>query len=184
TLGCQGQSAPVPAPAAVPASAAPAPDDRPTFENLDYANWKTFQVGTVVKRRSATRIGANETVSVETFKLLEVNDHEVVIERQNTTERSDGSYKKVNPPERRTYPKSFKIPSGMTAEDFQKPALAAKETGVETVMVCGKPVRAKVFEWTDRVESGVMPITVWLSDEVPGRIVRQEMRVPAIKSHT
>src|SRR5262245_24596552 len=90
TLGCQGRSAPAPARSVSPASATPTQDDRPSVDNPDYANWKAFKVGTLVKRRSATRIGANETVSVETFKLVEVSDNEVVISRQNTTERSDG----------------------------------------------------------------------------------------------
>jgi hypothetical protein len=184
TLGCQSRSAPPQNPVAAPAVAAQAADDRPTFENLDYANWKTFKVGTTITRRTETRIGANATISVDTYKLLDVNDRELVVERQNTTERTDGSYKKVNLPEKRTYAKSFKIPRGMKAEDFERPNPTAKEAGEETLTVCGKAITAKVYKWTDRVESGPMAVTVWVSDEVPGRIVKQEMKVAAIKSET
>jgi hypothetical protein len=169
---------------AAPTAAGQAVDDRPSFENLDYANWKTFKVGTTVIRRTETRDGENATISVDTYKLLDVNDKELVVERQNTTERNDGSYRKVNLPEKRTYAKSFKIPEGMTAEDFEKPTPTAKEAGEETLTVCGKAIKAKIYKWTARVESGPMAVTVWISDEVPGRIVKQEMKVAAIKTET
>jgi hypothetical protein len=180
--GCDGQPARAPRPVARPAAVDSV--DLPVADNLDYVNWKSFQVGTSVTRKSVTRVGENYTASVETLKLLAANDTEVVVERQNTTERSDGSYKAINPPEKRTYVKSFRVPRGMKVEDLQKPALAAKEVGEDLVTVCGKSVKARVFQWSDRSDVGEMQVRLWLSDEIPGRIVKQEIKVPATKSQT
>ncbi|HJZ55799.1 MAG TPA: hypothetical protein VKE74_12600, partial [Gemmataceae bacterium] len=158
----------------------------PMFESLEYANWKRFPVGTMVRRKAVTAAegAAGTTTSVETFTLQQVSDTEVVVERQNTTERSDGSYRAVNPPELRKFLRRFAIPSGMTADDFAKPARGAKPAGEETLTVLGKPYPTKGFTWTDSTEVGPMTIRVWLSDEVPGRLVRQVMTVPKVNTTT
>jgi hypothetical protein len=155
-------------------------------DNADYANWSRFPVGTVVRRKAVTssETGTGTTTSVETFTLKSLTDAEAVVERQNTTERSDGSYRAENPPEPRTYPRQFALPPGMTAADFARPALAAEPAGEETITVLGKAYKASVFTWTDGTESGPMHVKVWLSDEVPGRILRQTMTLPKLKNKT
>lgn len=175
-------------PAAVVPVIDPPPDtsNLPLFDDLDYASWKRVPVGTVVKRKSVTTSETTQatTTSMETFTLKDVNDREVVIERQNTTERSDGSYRAVNPPELRKYPRQFRIPAGMTAEDFAKPARSAKKAGEESILVQGKSYTTTAYTWTDNTEAGRMSVRVWLSPDMPGRIVKQEMKVAALKNTT
>ena len=65
----------------------------------------------------------NSTTSVETFRLAAVSEAEIVVDRQNTTSTSDGSLVQTNPADTRTFPKSFDLPAGMTADDFQKPSM-------------------------------------------------------------
>ena len=184
-VGCGG---PTPTTTAVALEDAPAPPTAPPvlFHDLDYANWRRFPVGTQVKRKSVTsaKKAAGSTTSVETFILKEVTDREVVVVRQNTTTRSDGSYHAVNPPDQRKHPRSFAIPPGMSAEDFSKPSRAAKKAGEEVLMAAGAAYKATVYAWADQTESGTMNIRVWLSDDMPGRIVKQEMTVAALGNTT
>ncbi len=159
---------------------------KPVVENADYKNWKRFPEGTTVKRKSTTasETGTASTTSVETFTLKSATETELVVERQNSTDRSDGSYKVVNPPESRKYVKQFNLPDGMAAEDFTKPSPKAKLLQDETLTVLGKQYATKVYSWADGTEAGPMKVTVWLSDEMPGRVVKQSMIVENLKTTT
>jgi hypothetical protein len=156
----------------------------PTMTHPDYANWSQFPVGTVVVLKSVAQRGESKVTSVETLRLLEKDDRRVIVERQNTTERNDGSYKAENPPEKRTYVKDFVLPPGMTEADFAKPSLKAVLKGSEPMTVLGKTVQCERYEWTDGTEAGPMKITLWRSNEIPGRIVKQLMIVEGTKTTT
>ena len=181
--GCGTKAAP-PADPAVPV--APATPAGPLTDNVNYANWKKFPVGTKVVRRivAANDKGGVSTTSVETLTLKELTDKEVVLERQNTTTRSDGSLNAVNPPEPQRFARQFALPNGMTAEDFSKPSRNAKLKGEETVSVLGKDDKATVYTWTDGTEAGPLHITCWVSDDMPGRIVKQTMTQPNLGNTT
>ena len=173
--GCSSKPADSPR-TGVPAAAAIDPN-QPHVLNADYANWKQFPVGTTVARKAVTARDGNSTTSVETFRLAEVGEAEIVVDRQNTTSRSDSSLTQTNPADTRKFPKSFALPTGMTADDFQKPSMKAKLTGQEVVEIAGKKYATTVYEWTDPTEAGEMKVTVWVSPEVPGRIAKQTMVV-------
>lgn len=187
SAGCGG-NAEKPAPATTGPAPEPAPagPSGPMFDDLDYANWKRFPVGTTVKRKSVTSSeGSAVTVTtVETFTLKGLNDQHAEVSWQNTTERSDGSNRAENPPSVRKIARQFPIPNGMTADDFNKPSRKARPAGEETVTVLGKPYKAVVYAWTDSTEAGPLDVKVWLCDEIPGRIVRQEMRQAGLKNTT
>ena len=72
----------------------------------------------------------------------------------------------------------------MSAEDFSKPARAAKQSGEEAVTVLGKTYRTTVYTWADNTEAGKMEVRLWLSEDMPGRIVKQVMTVAALKNTT
>lgn len=171
TMGC-GKD--IPQTAAAPAGE-PAKPFGPQVLNRDFANWSRFPVGTTVKTKSVTLKGTLHVTSIETLRLVEKSDYELVVERQNTTERNDGSHGAINPPERRTYRKSFSLPAGMNEDDFAKPALKAKSAGNETIEILGKKYDAEVFTWTDQTESGPLEIKIWRSDEMPGRLLKQSI---------
>jgi hypothetical protein len=160
-------------------SAAPAHEpvlpSGPPVLNQDFANWNRFPIGTTVKIKSQTVRGTLHVTSIETLKLVEKSDTELVVERQNTTARNDGTHGAINPPERRTYRKTFALPPGMSEADFAKPALKANALGQETVEILGQKYETDVFTWIDQTESGPLEITLWRSDEMPGRIVKQTM---------
>lgn len=163
---------------AQPAAVVPVPaPPGPTFDTLEYANWKKFPVGTAVKRRASTagKDGKVAVVSVETFTLKALTADEAEVTRQNTTERTDGSLKAVNPEGTLRFKRQFAIPAGMTADDFNKPSRKAKAGPDEELTVLGKTYKAATFTWADATEAGPLEIKVWLSDEVPGRVLKQVM---------
>lgn len=162
--------------AAAPAGE-PALPPGPAILNRDFANWSRFPIGTTVKIKSITERGPLHVTSIDTLKLVEKSEDEIVVERQNTTERNDGSLGAVNPPERRTYRKSFNLPPGMSEADFAKPSLIAKSVGKETVEILGKKYDADVFSWADQTEAGPLDIRLWWSDEMPGRLLKQTMKL-------
>lgn len=170
--GCSSKPAGSP-----PVAVAAADPNQPQVQNADYANWKQFPVGTTVVRKAVTTRDGHSTTSVETFRLAEVGESEIAVDRQNTTSRSDGSPTVANPSDTRKFPKSFALPTGMNADDFQKPSMTAKLTGQEVVEIAGKKYATTVYQWTDSTEAGEMKITVWVSPEVPGRIAKQTMTV-------
>ncbi len=172
TAGCSSKPAGSP-----PVAVAAADPNQPQVQNADYANWKQFPVGTTVVRKAVTTRDGHSTTSVETFRLAEVGESEIAVDRQNTTSRSDGSPTVANPSDTRKFPKSFALPTGMNADDFQKPSMTAKLTGQEVVEIAGKKYATTVYQWTDSTEAGEMKITVWVSPEVPGRIAKQTMTV-------
>jgi hypothetical protein len=151
--------------------------------NQEYANWSRFPIGTEVKRKDVTTNGDTTVTSVKSMKLIERTDERVTIEWHVTTERSDG-FKAVNPPNHTTHQKNFPLPRGMKAEDFAKPSLNAQETGTEKLTVLGKSYDARVFEWKNGTEGGDMLVKAWFADAFPGRVLRQEMKVPALKRTT
>jgi hypothetical protein len=158
-------------------SGEPAMPPGPVILNRDFANWSRFPIGTIVKIKSVTLKGDLHVTSIDTLKLLEKSDTELVVERQNTTERNDGSLGAVNPPERRSYRKSFALPHGMSEADFDKPSLIAKSVGKETVEILGKKYEADVYTWADQTEAGPLDIKLWWSDEMPGRLLKQTMKL-------
>jgi hypothetical protein len=179
-LGCNSSSQPKVevAPPGDPNREKVAPPEM--IESLDYANWKQFPIGTEVIRKEVTASKDTSVTSIRTWKLVELTPEEMVLEWQVTTERADGSYKSVNPPNRSTVKQSFALPKGMSADEFAKPSLNAKKTGEEEITLLGQKYQATVFEWKNSTEGGDMLVKAWFSNAVPGRILKQEMKVAAL----
>ncbi|MBY0456561.1 MAG: hypothetical protein K2V38_04435, partial [Gemmataceae bacterium] len=150
----------------------------PAVDSPDYANWNRFPVGTTVRRRSVTGGGDSTVTSVDTLTLTAKKDDVLTVSRQNTTDRTGDSYKVANPPVPTNYYRQFSLPQGMTAEDFVKPSRNAKAVGTEDVTVLGKTYKATVYTWSNPTEGGRTDVKAWLSDEFPGRVIRQEMTAP------
>lgn len=142
----------------------------------EYANWSQFAVGTTVVRY---RVVTNENGKVKETSTLTLTDksmENLEVTTQVTVERT-GEPIKDNPPEIDRFSRSFSKPAGLSEEFFILPNLKAKKVGIEQHEVHGKTVTVDVFEWTESNEAGPMTVKLWRSDQVPGRIVRQEMLI-------
>jgi hypothetical protein len=178
--GCGGQ----PDPAAVakgtslqnaPPSAAN--ESLPLVDHPEYVHWSQFPVGTAVTRKKEV---SNEhgTVRVTTIvRLAEKTDDKVVVETQVTVDRLNGQPEE-NPPFTAEFPAKFRLPASMKLEQFALPALRAKPIGDETHTAAGREYQAHVFTWEERNETGPMIVKLWRSNEIPGRMLRQEIDGP------
>ncbi|MBP3956805.1 hypothetical protein J8F10_16145 [Gemmata sp. G18] len=181
--GCSGQPAPGAGAVAVEPSAAPS---GPMFDTLEYANWKRFPVGTTVKRKlvTSTERSTNKVTSVNTYTLRTLGSDGIEVTRQNTTDRGDGTPPTVNSGETNRFARQFAIPNGMTADDFNKPSRKAKVAGEEDVTVLGKKYKTTIYSWSDSTEAGPLEVKLWLSEEMPGRIVKQVMKQSTLANTT
>ena len=150
----------------------------------DYDSWKPYPVGTRLVRTNVTTIGDNSTTSVETWTLKSSSASYVEVENQNTTTRSDGSYRKVNEPRVFKYPATIKVHPDLKAEQFTKPDAKATATGEEQLTVLGKEFPCIIYEWDNITEAGDMHIRAWISSAMPGQVVKQVMTVAKLNSTT
>lgn len=178
TAGC-GPTANTPTPAL------PTPADSSDWkrvDNLEYLNWKKFPVGTEVVRTSVTTTAGKSVTTVERFTLKAVSDDELVVDRQNTTTHSEGGYHQANPPDPRKIAPRILVHPEVDADSFRKPDPKAKRAGKEKLTVLGKEYECDKWEWIGTTDQGPMNVTAWLSDDMPGRVVKQEMKVPKVMS--
>lgn len=140
----------------------------------EFVNWSRFPADTTVTRRRETRNSHGKVTVTTTLRLVKKDEQAVVIESR-TIVAHEGAPVLENDAMEVSFPASFKVPDGMTLEQFQLPSLKAKRSSEETIEVLGKQIHAEVYEWNEVNETGPMTVRVWFSQEVPGRIVRQEM---------
>lgn len=182
TTGCGTSNKPM-LPAGVQNPTQASDETGATIAHPEYANWSRFPEGVHVVRY---RITTNENGKVEvtsTWKLEKKSEDFVEIVSQVNVQRS-GEELQENPPESTKFPSQFKLPKGLSEEFFQLPSAKAKKTGEESLDVHGKSISTQIFEWTESNETGPMTVKLWRSDEVPGRIVRQEMLIESSQTKT
>ena len=149
----------------------------------EYSNWSRFPVGTKTVRYRKVTNATGQVEVTSTLVLAEKSDAHVLVQTQVNVQRP-GEPLEENPIEEVRFPSQFELPQGMTEEYFQQPSLKAKKTGEEELEVAGVKIKADVFEWTESNETGPMQVKLWRSNEVPGRIVRQEMLIEQSQTKT
>jgi hypothetical protein len=182
TIGCGASNKPI-LPSNVQKSEKDSGDAGPAVVHPEYANWNRFPVGTQVTRY---RVVSNELGKVQVTTVLtlsEKSDQHVDVVSQVNVLRT-GEPLQENPSETTRFAASFALPKGLTEEYFQLPSNKAKKTGEESMEVLGKTVTAELFEWSESNETGPMTVKLWRSNEVPGRIVRQEMLIESSQTKT
>lgn len=147
------------------------------FEDIEhpiYKNWARFKVGTSVTT-TATTVGSSQTIETKTTtKLVELTPEKVVLERV-VVSNATGT-KVENPPQSLEYARKFFLLPGVKKADLGKPQGAVAE-GEQTVKVAGKEYKAKWYDTKGRTEAGETLIRSWMSDEVPGMLLKAETRV-------
>lgn len=158
-----------------PGYVAPVPTENlPLVGHPEYVSWSQFPVGIVVVRKKEV---SNESgkVRVETvLRLTEKNADKVVVESQVTVDRP-GYPLEVNTPLVVDYPATFQLPKGMKLEDFSLPSLKARQVGDEVRTACGREYQTQVFTWEEINEAGSLIVKLWRSDDIPGRMLKQEI---------
>ncbi len=138
----------------------------------EYEHWSKFEIGSYTVRQKQVAGKDGKTIVTTTVKLADKSKKQVVVETQITVKRGDEP-ELVNPSFTADFPAEFPLPKGMTVEQFSKPALKAELNGKESIEFRGKSFDCSKYTWTEVNEAGPMQVTVWRSDEVPGRTVKE-----------
>ena len=149
----------------------------------EYANWSQFPVGSQVTRYRVVSNQNGEVKVTTVLSLQEKTDEHVIVKSQVNVQRS-GELLEENPTESTKFVSKFPLPSGLSEDYFSLPSAKAKKVGEESLEVHGKTILAEIYEWTESNETGPMSIKLWRSNQVPGRIVRQEMVIEASQTKT
>ena len=149
----------------------------------EYSNWSQFPLGVKTVRYRTVTNATGKVEVTSTLVLAEKSDAHVLVHTQVNVQRP-GEPLEENPIEEVRFPSQFELPQGMTEEYFQQPSLKAKKTGEEEMEVAGVKIKADVYEWTESNETGPMQVKLWRSNDIPGRIVRQEMLIEASQTKT
>ena len=157
-----------------PGYVAPPTGDLPLADHPEYVAWSRFAVGAgVVRKKEVTNEGGTVRVTT-TLLLAQKTPDKVVVESQVTIDRP-GQPLVENPPLKLEFHAKFPLPASMTIELFSLPSLNARLAGDETRQACGREYQTQLFTWDERNEAGPMAVKYWRSDEIPGRMVRQEV---------
>jgi hypothetical protein len=143
-------------------------------DHPEYLNWSRFPVGIVVVRKKEVFNDLGTVRVMTTLRLAEKTADKIVVESQVTVDRA-GQPLIENPPLSIEFPATFRLPAGMKLEQFSLPSLKAKSAGEETRQASGRDYTTQLFTWDEVNETGPMRVKLWRSDEIPGRMLRQEI---------
>ncbi len=179
-FGCtpDATTGPVANPSVLEGYVAPASTEHlPLVDHPEHVAWSRFSAGAeVVRKKVVTSVGGQVTVTT-TVRLMEKTADRVAVETQVVVVR-EGAEPVENPPLRAEFPATFRLPPSLQFEQFQLPSLKAKLIGEELRTVCGREFTTQQFGWREVNETGPMEVRYWRSDEIPGRLLRQEINGP------
>ncbi|WP_165226689.1 hypothetical protein [Aquisphaera insulae] len=148
-------------------------------ENVDhpaYRSWSKHPVGTTIVVRSRTEGKVRTLTTTTTSTLQAIKPDQVTLDVVRESDATDSLIK--SPPETQSIFRVFPLLGKTKKEDVGKPTDAI-EKGEETLKVSGKEYRTVWYDTKGKGEGGLGWTTrVWLSEEVPGRLVKSVTRFP------
>lgn len=153
-----------------------------TADNPQYTSWASHKPGTTVTLAMATSAAGQSMNMTMVQKLLEVTPEQVVIEM--TGEMEMGGQKQAAPVQKVTH--KAKVSPEQAKMAWMAPGAkgTAKEAGSETVQADGKSYACKVMEFTGESQGTGSKGKVWLSNDVPGQVVKAEMQTEGAMAAT
>lgn len=150
-------------------------------EHPVYTSWARHPVGTSVALKAVTTTGGVTNITTNTTTLVKLTDEGAVLE---TVMISDATGKVVeSPPQTYLQRRLFPLFAGVKKEDIGKPP-GASTRGEETVKLAGKEYKATWFDSKGSGDAGETFTRTWMSDEVPGRLLKAVTKVPKADNMT
>ena len=145
-------------------------------ENPEFASWSKFKKGTTVTLKMMTT-AANVTSEVlMTTTLVETGADKVVVETSTVTKFNGMEFKA--PAAKRDVAKTIKLPDGVKKPDPKDPKVEKPtgtfEEGTETLKIGGTEIKTKWFKAKAEVAGNKTESKTWMSDDVPGSLVKME----------
>ena len=143
-----------------------------------YTNWSRFPVGTVVTLRTMTETEqGNETEeSFTTQRLVLVDEKKLEVEQVFL--ETTGASPTEETSQTLTHRRWFPLLGGMKKEDIGKPSGAIAQ-GEETIELAGETFETQWYDLKSQTEAGPALTRTWISDKVPGKVVKAVTRVEA-----
>ena len=142
------------------------------IDNPEYTHWKGFEPGTTITHRMVSKTGDSTESRVETTVTLKSKTEKALVltaSMENIiTIPGQGERKIATPPTDREVPAKLPKPKG-TVESPVKPEV---KEGTETIEVLGTKYDCKWHQSTMKMAGTTTVTKSWLSDQVPGRLVK------------
>ncbi|WZP00974.1 hypothetical protein EP7_002636 [Isosphaeraceae bacterium EP7] len=143
-------------------------------ESPIYRSWAKAKVGTSVTYREIVITKGVRAESTRRATLAKLTPEKAVIDEE-TFETVNGKPKVITSITL-DYRKGLILLPGMTKEQVENPG-KGKKAGLETVKVLGKDYKASWYETEAPTDHGPAVGRTWVSDEVPGKILKSSMKV-------
>src|SRR5262245_60742421 len=152
------------------------------IDNPEFTSWSKFKKGTSITMKSTTSTDKfGSSVNLKTTTLVEVGADKLQVETIFVTSVNGKDSKATLP--KREINKTTRLPSGVKKDDVKggKPP-GTYEEGTETVKVGDAEIKTTWYKSTKVDPLGTKTETkTWMSDEVPGGIVRLESTITPTK---
>lgn len=146
-----------------------------------FKSWARTKPGTSITLKMTTD-SASGRIETKTRYTLAKLDREMAIVELVSTSGATGEAADESPQEikiRRMFP----VLPGVKKEEIGKPSGAIAK-GEETITIAGKEYKAQWYDTKGMTEAGESITRTWISDEVPGLVLKAVTRVPKIKKET
>jgi hypothetical protein len=155
-----------------------------TIDNPEYKSWSAHKAGTTVTMKTVSEFDKMTSEITTTNKLVEVGKDKLVLETEVVSKVMGMEFKQ--PATKRDVPKTIDIPKAdpgkaPKAEKPEKPE-GTTEEGTETLKIGATEVKTKWFKAKVKTPAGEAESQTWMSDDVPGGLVKVVSKVGDTKT--
>jgi len=148
------------------------------LESPVYKSWSQFPVGTEITIRSITEAKGQSIQTTTTINLIKITDDAITLE--SVTVSNATGFEIEEPPQTYKVGRYFRPRGGSNPGRSKNPT----DEGEEEIEIAGSVYRATWYDTEGKTEAGPSYGRNWYSDEVPGRLLKSVIRVPAADKTT
>lgn len=165
-----------PAITALVAAVALAPAAAEEVDHPAYTSWAKHPIGTSITMRSSTASANSTLTTTTTTKLVALKPDVATLESVKVSDATGTTV--VGRPEIYEQRRPFPLFGGVKKEDIGKPSGAGAK-GEETLTLAGREFKAVWYDARSKGDGGLdLTTRTWLSDEVPGRLLKSVTQIP------
>ncbi|MDX2037114.1 MAG: hypothetical protein SFX72_10715 [Isosphaeraceae bacterium] len=153
-----------------------------SVEDPTYRSWAKVVPGTLVTVRTTAETAGGSFLTETHSKLISIDDKRAVVETWTEQKSPHGEITK-NAPSEQTIKRMFPLFPGVKKEEIGRPSGAMKK-GREKLTIAGREFDAEWYETKGTTEAGPSYTRTWISEDVPGLVLKAETTVPAAKKTT
>lgn len=143
--------------------------EKKTIDNPEFANWSKFKEGATTTLKMVSEFNGMKNTTTIVTKLVEAKADQLTMETTAEVEVMGKPFKA--PAQKREVKKTLEVPANTPVPKDQKPE-GTTEEGTETIKVGATDVKTKWYKYKSKTPAGEVSGQVWMSDEVPGQVVK------------